>query len=51
MIGVYRSACKVPADTVITIACDGENLENETVKELDLDDGDVLDVQFRTGGK
>jgi hypothetical protein len=47
MTNVYRTACKVSEEKKITIALDGDNLgEDETVKDLELDDGDVLDVQI-----
>lgn len=39
----------VPAGSKISLLLDGDALdEDETVKNLDLDDGDQLDVQIET---
>jgi Ubiquitin-2 like Rad60 SUMO-like len=47
MKNVYRTACKIPPEKNISITCDGDTLaEDVTVKDLDLDEGDVLDVQI-----
>jgi hypothetical protein len=45
MANVFRNACKLPAGTKVTFTLDGESLdENEAVKDLSLDDEDVIDV-------
>jgi Ubiquitin-2 like Rad60 SUMO-like len=46
-VGVYRERLKIPSNRSITIELDGDPLmESATVKTLDVDDGDVLDVQI-----
>ena len=42
---VYREAHRIPSNKRITLSLDGDTLENDTtVKELDLEDDDLLDV-------
>lgn len=49
LMQTYRAKMNVPAGSKITLLLDGDPLdEDETVKNLDLDDGDQLDVQIET---
>jgi len=44
---VYRTHKKIAADKTITISLDGDVLdEDQTVKSLDLEEEDQLDVQI-----
>jgi hypothetical protein len=46
MILVYRTACEIPDEQKVSITFEGDKLdERDTVKDLGLDDEDVLDVQ------
>ena len=43
---MYRTACKIPEEQKVSISFEGDKLnENDTVKDLGLDDEEVLDVQ------
>ena len=47
MIQVYRTACNIPDEQKVSITFEGDKLdENDTVKDLGLDDEEVLDVQM-----
>lgn len=44
---MYRQVCKIPPEKQMVFILDGEALEGtETVKDLGLEDDDLLDVQI-----
>jgi len=48
LINVYRGRANIPSHKTISIFLDGDVLlDDQTIEELDLDDGDILDVEIK----